>query len=142
MIDISGVSKISANRTSEDVAQVLDRRNESRRYMQLNYWDEWEDVYRSSKCLTKKIMVTNKAGQTVEDTSRTNVCMPETSLTIRRNTARMTASPPQINYTSPSGNDDVALRLTAWSYMQFDRSGEARPHRMLVQTGETFGWAV
>ena len=78
MIDISGIPKINPNPTSDDVAQVLDRRNESRRYAQLNYWDEFEDVYRASKCLAKKIMVTDKAGNQVEDTSRTNVCMPET----------------------------------------------------------------
>ncbi|HLK54692.1 MAG TPA: hypothetical protein VKU42_14620, partial [Candidatus Angelobacter sp.] len=142
MSELTEAPKVNTNPTSADVAQVIDRRNESRKYMQLNYWDEWEDVYRSSKCLTKKIMVKNKAGQDVEDTSRTNVCMPETSLTIRRNTARMTASAPQINYTSPSGNEDAAQKLSAWSYMQYDRSGEARPHRMMVQTGETFGWSV
>src|SRR6185312_15850887 len=142
MIDPSGITKINPNPTSSDVAEVLDRRNESRRYMQLNYWDEWEDVYRSSKCLAKKILVTDKAGNTVEDTSRTNVCMPETSLTIRRNTARLTANPPQINYTSPSDNQDLSLRLTAWAYQQFDKSGEARQHRMMVQTGETFGFAA
>src|SRR6185312_9725586 len=140
MIDITGVPKINANPTSSDVSELLDRRNESRRYMQLNYWDEFEDVYRSSKCLAKKILVTDSKGNTVEDTSRTNVCMPETSLTIRRNTARLTANPPQINYTSPAGNQDLSLRLTAWAYQQYDRSGEARHHRMMVQTGETFGF--
>lgn len=141
---MSETSAPTVNTTPTDslVGEVLDRRNESRRHMQLNYWDEWEDVYRSSKCLAKKILTTDKAGNTVEDTSRTNVCMPETSLTIRRNTARLTANPPQINYTSPSGNEDISLKLTAWAYQQFDRSGEAQQHRKMVQTGETFGWSV
>jgi len=54
-----------------ELQDVLDRRNEARRYMQINYWDEWEDVYRSSKCLTKKILVTAKDGTQIEDTCNT-----------------------------------------------------------------------
>src|SRR6266481_3831307 len=93
--------KKRTRRTPENVADILDRRNESRRYMQINYWDAWEDVFRASKCRTKPIMVTNKAGIETEDKTRTNVAMPELSLIIRRKTARLTASPPQINYTCP-----------------------------------------
>jgi hypothetical protein len=122
------------------VADILDRRNESRRYMQINYWDQWEDVFRASKCRTKPIMVTDKTGNQTEDKTRTNVAMPELSLIIRRKTARLTASPPQINYTCPEGGDtDLADRLTAWSYYQFDRSGEAQEHRRTVMGAQTFG---
>jgi hypothetical protein len=126
-----------------NVADILDRRNESRRYMQVNFWDAWEDCYRASKCRTKPIMVTDKSGNQVEDKTRTNVAMPEISLIIRRKTARLTANPPQINYTCPEGgDDDLAERLTAWSYYQFDRSGEAQQHRRLVQSSQTFAWSV
>lgn len=124
------------------VSTIIDRRNESRRYMQINYWDEWEDVYRSSKCLTKKITVAAKDGTQVEDQTRTNVCMPETSLIIRRKTARLTANPPEIRYASGSGNVDVEEKLTAWSYQQFDKSGEMQEHRRLVQSGVAFGFGV
>lgn len=125
-----------------DVAAIVDRRNEARRWMQINYWDEWEDVYRSSKCLTKKIMVTAKDGSQIEDTTRTNVCMPETSLIIRRKTARLTANMPELRYTSQSGNTDVEQKLTALAYQNFDRSGEIQEHRRLVQSGVTFGFGV
>ena len=136
-------SKRSSRKTGNDVADILDRRNESRRYAQINYWDIWEDVYRASKCRTKPIMVTDNSGNQVEDTTRTNVAMPELSLIIRRKTARLTANPPQINYTaSENGDHQLSDRLTAWSYQQFDRSGEAQEHRKLVQSGQTFGYAV
>jgi hypothetical protein len=102
----------------------------------------WEDVYRASKCLTTPIMITDKKGNQVEDTSRTNVAMPELSLIIRRKTARLTANPPQINYTCEQGNELLAEKLTAWSYQQFDRSGEAMEHRKLVQSSQIFGYAV
>lgn len=111
--------------------------------MQINYWDAWEEIYRASKCRTRPIMVTDKTGASVEDKTRTNVAMPELSLIIRRKTARLTASPPQINYTVPSGGStDLGERLTAWAYQQFDRSGEAREHRKLVQSSQTFGYAI
>ena len=124
----------------DSASHVVDRRNESRRWMQLNYWDMWEDIYRSSKCLTRPIMVTDRRGRQREDRTRTNVCMPETSLTIRRKTARLTANPPQINFTG--GAPGVSDKLTAWAYQQYDQSGEAQEHPRLVQTGTTFGWAA
>jgi hypothetical protein len=133
----------SPDTTVGKVADVLDRRNESRRYMQINVWDSWEDVYRASKCRTKPILVKDKAGNEVEDKTRTNVAMPELSLIARRKTARLTANPPQINYTVPDGGDtDLGERLTAWAYQQFDRSGEAMEHRRMVQSGTLFGWGT
>lgn len=140
--DAAGKKKRS-RRTPENVADILDRRNESRRYAQINYWDMWEDVYRASKCRTKPIMVTDRSGNSVEDTTRTNVAMPELSLIIRRKTARLTANPPQINYTVAEGQDtQLGDRLTAWAYQQFDRSGEAQEHRKTVMSSQTFGLGV
>jgi hypothetical protein len=108
--------------------------------MQSNYWDEWEDAYRAVKCKTKPIMVTDKFGAQSEDTTRTNVCMPELSLIRRRKTARLTANPPQINYLTENGdNDPVAQKLTALAYQQWDRSKETLEHRRIVDSGITFG---
>lgn len=127
-----------------ELADVLDRRNEARRYMQLNYWDEWESVYRYSKCLTQKITVTARDGSQIEDTTRTNVCMPETSLIRRRKTARLTANMPELRYASQgdSGNDEVGQKLSAWAFQQFDRSGEIYQHRKMVSSGVTYGFGV
>lgn len=135
---------MSTTNTPSEVNEIIDRRNESRKYMQQNYWDEWESVYRYSKCLAPKIMKPDpkNPGVEIEDTSRTNVCMPETSLSIRRSVARLTANMPQINYESPSGNEEAAQKLTAWSFQSFDKSGEIQQHRKMVHTGDTFGWGV
>jgi len=55
----------------------------------------------------------------------------------------LTANPPQINYTVPEGiNTDLSDKLTAWSYQQFDKSGEAMEHRKMIQSAQTFGWGV
>lgn len=133
---------MSADVVPQTVSDVLDRRNESRKYAQQNFWDEFESVYRSSKCLAPKLMTTDAQGNEVEDKSRTNVCFPVTSLSIRRSVARLTANHPQINYTSPSGNEDVEQKLTAWAYQQFDKSGEVQQHRRMVHMGETFGRGI
>lgn len=125
------------------VSDIIDRRNESRRYYQTNYWDEWEMVYRAAKCRTQPIMTKDRAGNDVEDEARTNVCMPEMSLIRRRKTARLTANPPQINYTTPNGPDDpVADKLTAQAYQEYDRSGEAIEHRRVVDSGNLFGRGI
>src|ERR1700676_3925807 len=149
--EIPGMSSAAPNVNTEStvgkVADILDRRNESRRYMQINFWDQWEDVYRATKCRVKPIMVKDKSGNEVEDTTRTNVAMPELSLIARRKTARLTANPPQINYTvseetQQGGGQQLADKLTAWSYQQFDKSGESMEHRKLVQSSQIFGWSV
>ena len=143
--EIPGTSQAAPNVATDTtpslVSDVLDRRNESRRYMQINYWDAWEDVYRASKSRTKQITTKDKAGNDVEDKTRTNVAMPELGLIIRRKTARLTANPPQINYTvADDGDTQLADKLTAWAYQQFDKSGEAQEHRKMVQSAMIFGW--
>lgn len=135
-------TNFSPNPNAADMSDIMDRRNEARRYMQINYWDEWEEVYRSSKCMTKKIMVTARDGSQIEDTTRTNVCMPETSLIRRRKTARLTANMPEIHYSGPEGTGQISDKLSAWAMQQFDRSGEVQQHRKLVQSGVTYGFAV
>lgn len=122
------------------VADIVERRNESRRWYQINYWDEYEEAFRASKCLTKPITKKNRKGADEEDKSRTNVAMPEMALIRRRKTARLTAQPPQINYTGV--DQQIADKLTMLADMQFDRSGEAIEHRRVVDSCVTFGRGI
>lgn len=124
----------------DDVSLVIERRNKSQEWYNENFYGEWEEVYRSSKCKTKPLIVTID-GVDKEDKSRTNVCMPDTAVIIRRNAARMTAQAPTIRYIS-SQNHETEDRLTALRYMQYDRSGEAWVQRLHVQQEETFGFSV
>jgi hypothetical protein len=95
------------------LGEIKDRRDESLKWMQTNYWDELSETYRAVKCRTKPYMVKDKSGKLVEDKNRTNVCMPELSMTVRRKTARLTANPPTLNYYVPGDDPELlAERLT------------------------------
>jgi hypothetical protein len=122
------------------LGEIKQRRDESLRWMQENYWGELSEVYRAVKCRTKPIMVKNKAGKDEEDKNRTNVCMPELAIAVKRKTARLTANPPTLNYYVPNDDNLLAERLTARAYYEYDRSGEAFEFRRGVQQANTFGF--
>lgn len=124
------------------MGDILQRFKESQKFMQDNYWDEFAEVYRAVKCRTKPIMVKDpKTNKSIEDKNRTNVCMPEMSLIVRRKTARLTANPPNLNYLVP-GDDTEMLseRLNARAYYEYDRSGESVHFKRSVQQANTFGF--
>lgn len=112
------------------------------KYIEENWWKEFEEVWRAVSCRTKPIMVTGPDGKQVEDKNRTNVCMPELAVAVKRKTARLTANPPNMRYTVP-GDDNSLLgeRLTARAYYEYDRSGEVVEFRRNVQQAETFGFS-
>lgn len=121
---------------------ILERFKQSQKFMQDNYWDEFAEVYRAVKCRTKPIMVKGKSGKMEEDKNRTNVCMPEMSLIVRRKTARLTANPPNLNYRVPGDDPDMlAERLNARAYYEYDKSGESVHFKRVVQQANTFGYS-
>lgn len=121
-------------------ATIKERIDASVRWMTDNFTGEFEEVWRAYKCKTKKIYKKDKAGNDTdkEDTSRTNVAMPDINVIVRRNTARLTANAPKINYRG--GDPMVSEKLTSLAYQQFDRSGELKHHRKVVQGSEIFGF--
>ena len=125
----------------KDIVELTRLRHDaSALWLQDNFYGEWTEVMRASKCLTKPIFVRGKNGRMIEDRTRTNVAMPDISRIIRQNTARLTVNPPQLNYLC--SDPAVAAKLSTWRYQQFDRSGEATVRRKHIQQEETFGWSV
>jgi hypothetical protein len=126
-----------------EVADLKERRKVSRDFMHDNYWGEFLDAWRAINCRTKKIYVRDSKGEDtkVEDLSRTNVCMPDLAVANRKKVARLTASPPQINYRTEDPNDSslVSDRMTALSYQEYDRSSEAYEQRMHVMQASALG---
>lgn len=124
------------------VGDIKQLRDLSRRYMDENYWKEFEEVWRAVSCRTSPIKVIGPGGKEIEDPNRTNVCMPEMALLVKRKTARLTANPPNMRYIVPMGGDSMlGERLTARANYEYDRSGEVVEFRRGIQQAETFGFS-
>lgn len=122
----------------ENVADIIYRRDESRKFVRVNYWDEWTQIYQAINCRTSPIYKTVD-GKQVEDKSRTNVAMPDLSIMHRRNVARFTAQPYRLEYTGV--DERIAESLTAKAIQDYDHSNEHEEDRNLVLQSEAFGVA-
>src|SRR6266542_1855795 len=120
-----------------EVSDVVERRDQARQYMRSNFYGEWTDVFQAIKCRTSPIMRKNAAGEEVEDTTRTNVAMPDMSVIFRRNVARLTASPYRLRYMG--GDPMKAEMLSALAIQQYNRSGEQQIDRLVTMSAEAFG---
>jgi hypothetical protein len=125
---------------SRIVTDIIERRNESRKWMRKNMHDEMTEVWRAIKCKTAPIYKKDRAGvdTQAEDKSRTNVAMPDLNIIYRRNAARMTANPYRLQYTG--GDPTTADMLTGLAMQQYARSDEAFQDVRCVLASEAFGW--
>lgn len=131
--------KFDPDKRKSDIKQLYDA---SRKYREDNFDDELAEAYRAVKVRTEPILVEDAKGNMVEDTNRTNVCMPGLNSIVKRKTARKTANPPTLNYFVPY-EDGTALaeRLTARAYYEYDRSGEAYEFKRGVNQADIFGYS-
>ena len=125
----------AANKKKAD--KVLGRRDASREWLSKNFYDDFEDVWRSYKVRTEAL-TDELTGQ--EDTSRTNVCMPDYWIIGRRKAARLSRRPPTLRIRST--NEEMANFLSNWASFQWDRSGEQRHQKRHVLQAELFGLSI
>src|SRR5574337_1719469 len=110
---------------TEEASLAKDRRKASADWLTDNYYGEWIEAYKSSKCLTNPIYVKDpKTGKKKEDKTRTNIAGPEIARLVHQKTARKIVNPPHIAYLCD--DEATAMKLTTWRYQQYDRSGEDR----------------
>ena len=122
------------------MTDIIERRNESRKWMRKNVYDEMTEVWRGLKCKTAPIFKRDRAGveTQTEDKSRTNVAMPDLNIIFRKNAARMTANPYRLRYIG--GDPMTAEMLSGLSMQQYARSDEAFHDVRVVLAAEAFGW--
>lgn len=122
------------------VTDIIERRNESRKWMRKNMHDELTEVWRALKCKTAPIFKKDRAGvdTQTEDRSRTNVAMPDLNIIYRKNAARMTAQPYRLRYTG--GDPVTGDMLSALAMKQYAQSDEAFNDVRVVLASEAFGW--
>jgi hypothetical protein len=121
---------------------IIERRNEARKWNRQNLWDELTTVWQAIKCKTPPVYKRDSAGRKTkeEDHSRTNVAMPDLNIIYRRNAARMTANPYRLRYSGGS-QPVVTDMLSALAMKQYARSDEPKHDVRLVLATEAFGYA-
>ncbi|MEE9569787.1 MAG: hypothetical protein V3W37_10400 [Candidatus Binatia bacterium] len=119
------------------VRNTLERRDASRDWLDKNFFDEWEEVFRFYKARTEPIVdeVTKK-----EDTSRTNVCMPDYWIIGRRKATRMASRPPSIRI--GTNKEELSEFLSHWTAFQWDRAGEQKHQTRHVLQAELLGLSI
>jgi hypothetical protein len=136
---MTGSDKFDPDKRKSDIKQLYDA---SRKYREENFDEELAEAYRAVKVRTEKILIEDSKGNMVEDTNRTNVCMPGLNTIVKRKTARKTANPPTLNYYVPGDDPNMlSQRLTARAYYEYDRSGEAYELKRGVNQADIFGYS-
>lgn len=127
---------------SKIVSDIIERRNECRKWQEKDIYPELEEVWRSIKCRTKKIYLKKNGKETKdEDTSRTNVDMGLGNLIYRKNVARLSARPYSLKVIGGS-DPTVAPRLSAKLSQDYDRTRESIQDVRVRMGAEAFGMGV
>ena len=138
----------SAKKPSELVEEIIEQRKASTRYMNSNYYEEWAEIYRNLHARTTPYEIYNRhSGQWEEDkhSGRTNVCVPDHFVMLRRGTARLTRNPPNLRVRGgPDDTQGQAKRdkVSAHLMFQWDRSESQRAFKRVVSQSYGMGWGV
>ena len=122
------------------VSEIIMRRDESKKWLRFNYWDEWVETWRMIKCRTKPIRKIDSAGKEMEeeDKSRTNVESGLANLIFRKNVARLSAQPYTLRVRGGS-DPSRAARLSALLGQQYDQSQERAEDVRVRMAAEALG---
>src|SRR5690242_3929723 len=140
MADTTISSSGTIRKIDDDASEILEQRHASERYFMNNYYSEWTEVYRNLECRVEPITKKNDQGEDEEDTSRSNVALPDTATMVRRGTARLTRNSPNLRLRG--ANQDNADKAAVQLMYQWDRSESQKSFRKVVRCGKAFGWAV
>lgn len=115
---------------------VLERKNYSHRWMDNNFYEEWEKTYQAYYC--ERDLEKDEKGK--DDATQTSIHMPDTFSYIRRTVARVTAQPPKINFKAK--DKDIAEIISRKLMYDWDKAKIQRQQKMHVQQALLFGWSV
>ncbi len=125
------------------VSDIIQRRDESKKWLRYNYWDEWVDTWRMIKCRTKPLRKLDAAGKETneEDKSRTNVESGLANLIYRKNVARLSAQPYTLRVRGGS-DPSRAPRLSSLLSQQYDSSQERAEDVRVRMAAESLGIGI
>lgn len=116
--------------------EILQRKQSSLRFMEQNYYDEWEQVWKSYKANRDP----EKDLDGNDDDTQTSFGMPMTWATTRRTVARTTAQIPNLKFVSRDPADSEIIGRTLM--YQWDKGGVQRQQKKHVLQAALFGWSV
>ena len=121
----------------DDKAQaVIQHKLSSRRWMQNNYYAEWQTVAEAYYC-TRAAELDDDGNP---DETQTSLAVPNTFSYVRRMVSRITAQPPSIKFRAKEY--DLADVISRGIMYQWDRGHAQRQQKMHVTQAQLFGWSV
>jgi hypothetical protein len=123
---------------ADKASEIRSQRDESARWMQDTYWTQWERVYKDYQCEVDQPL--DSEGKV--DLSRTAVGMPDTFALVNRMTARVTAQLPNISFVTPSGDQELSMRVSRKCMRDWDVGRVQRWQPVHVRQAKMFGWSV
>jgi hypothetical protein len=129
------------------VANVIEQRKASMRYFNENYYTEFAEIYRNINARTKPYRYYDrKTDETKEDNSgRTNVCVPDHFVMLRRGTARLTRNPPNLRVRGgpdSDAGDKLREKTSAKLMFNWDRAESQKEFKKIVSWAYGMGWGV
>lgn len=121
---------------NDKAQQVLNHKLASRRWMQSNFWPEWQEVAKAYYCVRDSEV--DDDGN--PDPTQTSLAVPNTFSYVRRTVARVTAQPPAIRFRAKDYS--LADLISRGIMYQWDKGHAQRQQKMHVQQGLLFGWSV
>lgn len=140
MADTVTTANGTTRKVDDNASEITEQRSASLQYYASNFYEEWREVYRTTKARVEPLMRKNGRGVMVEDKSRTNVCLPDHFVMMRHGVARLTRNPPNLRLRGD--NPAAAQKASAQLMYQWDRSKARQPFRKIVQAAKMLGWGV
>ena len=117
-------------------AEAAECKNDSQRWMEANFYSEWEQVERSYLC--EREPEKDECGKA--DLTQTSLGMPDTFAHVQRLVARITAQTPDISFHAKDQSAaDLISRTLMWNW---DKGKVQRQQKRHVRQAALFGWSV
>ena len=124
----------------EQASEILEQRRASLRYFNDNFYGEMAEIYRNINARVEPLMVKNEKGEEVEDTSRSNICVPDHFVMVRHGVARLTRNAPNLRLRGK--NQKAANDASAQLMYQWDHGEAQKAFRKIVHSSKALGWGV
>lgn len=117
-------------------AETSECKRESQRWLEANFYSEWEQVYKSYACQRDP----EKDDNDKDDPTQTSLGMPDTFAHVQRTVARITGQLPDISF---HAKEELVGELIGRTLMwQWDKGRIQRQQKRHVRQAALFGWSV